>query len=198
MDILSDVKIVGNLNVSELIRGRTLYGNYVNSTTFSTSDGLFYAGFNSVNIKNLVFEANNHYYVDHESFSEDCRFIGYVKVFKIPAQCSKFVVDEADIDVDTSYWDEEAQICGWIELTNDNVNDFLMYPTISAYKGNKMVDIDIELCSFNMSPVKPHNRFTEMIFGEITPQNEDFNLKVSIKPNFWRFDAANYAKNGVV
>lgn len=155
MDILSDVNIVGKL--------------YVRSTDYSPIKETFSVR-GGVKVEGHICAYNMyplHIFSSSGTFSSNVNVGGCLslsssyltKTISVPAQCTRFLLDEYDV-LGTA-GDEE---------TNNK------YPLVTAYRGTKKVDMDIEI-SYNRVG---ESSYTEFIIGNITSCSSPMNLKVSM------------------
>lgn len=246
MDILSDVNIVGNLNVSSDVvidgKGIMIAKNFVilcpgtGLTAFSTvKSGTIEATYSpiviqrnsngsstlnlaqngkaiikgeltAINPSNFCSSVINYSTVDfygsiyvncginisylnyyhngkiHNSFFENSHVFGKTTTIDVPADCTRFFIG----DIQVGHTDADFDF-----RTVDCLADYFVYPTISVYKENKKVDMDIEVDTLGFPSGNEgeymNNSFTEVIIGNIKACSSDQQFKVAISPTF-QFD----------
>lgn len=81
------------------------------------------------------------------------------KKISVPAQCTRFLIGQYEMGA--MIGDEE---------------DNNKYPVITAYRGNKKVDMDVEIINNRTDDIS----YTEFIIGNITSCSSDMTLRVSM------------------
>lgn len=246
MDILSDVNIVGNLNVSSEVsidgQGIMIAKNFAifcpsaGMTFFGTvKSGTVETGYspiiiqrnangsstlnlaqngkaiikgeltakNSSNFCESVYNYSTVYfhkniYVDcgidinhldnyhngkiRNSFFDSNHVFGETTTIDVPADCTRFFIGDIQVGHTDADFDFRTVEC---------LADYFVYPTISVYRGNKKVDMDIEVDTINFPSgnegSSANNSFTEVIIGNIKACSSDQQFKVAISPTF-QFD----------
>lgn len=156
MDILSDVKIVGN---SKILNGNFDIGNGPGHGDFKarlSKDGNHY--FNG----NISLSTN----IEGAGFSLDGnKVFGQFVILDVPAQCTKFMV---------------ATYCLGYNLGENLPETSMMYPNITAWDENfKSVDMDYQL---NVNGENPN--FYEQIIASMTSCSVNRELRFAINHTF--------------
>lgn len=207
MDILSDVNVVGNLNIGGNkgnvsidgsginFNGSEFISLNINNSTFlkacsgNGSNILFSSSacFNSlVTFCGLIY-SNALYYNGYQvNFpilpTTTARFLGcnqstISEFYMLPETFSVTVPSQC-----TKFELKRYYIFGKFREDND---DDLSYPLVTAFSGRKKVEMDIELgkaneCYSKISSGHFANEFEEVVYGIISPCSNEMSLKVSM------------------
>lgn len=161
MDILSDVKIVGTLNINSPVNKN---GIVINTAACNinaiTTNGEIYASGITIYGNGLVDDL----YGSCSTYTEiiavnRLRLPSMTRTISVPAQCTKFLIDSFDIGGGSDY--EK------------------IYPVVTAYREDKKVDMDIELL-YVENTCCSSGYWDENVIGNITSCSSEMTLKVSM------------------
>lgn len=146
------------------------------------SDVYFNEGIHVECMMHVSYLKNYHGGKIHNSFFNNNHVFGETTTIDVPADCTRFFIGDVYVIHDDANFDFRTVEC---------LADYFVYPTISVYKDNKKVDMDIEVDTLGFPSGNEgeyaNNSFTEVIIGNIKACSSDQQFKVAISPTF-QFD----------
>ena len=170
----------GRVDVDGKLIAKSL--SYFCQSVYNCSTVYFCKGFDVSGEVNIDYLENYHSGKIKNSFFNWNHFFGETTTIDVPADCTRFFIGDVYVIHDDANFDFRTVEC---------LADYFVYPTISVYKENKKVDMDIEIGTLGFPSGNEgkyaNNSFTEVIIGNIKACSSEQQFKVAISPTF-QFD----------